>query len=170
VIYTIGHSTHSAARFLELLQAHGIATIVDVRTLPMSRRHPQFNKPTLEAFLAANGIRYRHMATLGGLRTPRPDSLNTAWKHAGLRGYADHMGTEAFQSAVDELRRDASAATAIMCAEAAWWQCHRRLLADALQLQGAPVWHILSTAPASPHEVSDFARIHKGKVIYPGLL
>jgi uncharacterized protein (DUF488 family) len=171
VIYTIGHSTHPAARFLALLEAHQIEQIADVRTIPMSRRHPQFNGPTLEAFLGTHRIRYQHMPGLGGLRKPRPDSKNTGWKHAGLRGYADYMGSDAFQENLQELRLLAgSGATAVMCAEAVWWKCHRRLLADALQVHGAPVWHIMTAGPPKAHELSDFARIHQGKVIYPGLL
>jgi uncharacterized protein (DUF488 family) len=137
----------------------------------MSRRHPQFNRDALEAFLAVHGIRYRHMPALGGLRKPRLDSTNTGWKHAGFRGYADYMETEAFQRALGELRLFAGVdPTVVMCAEAVWWKCHRRLLADALLVQGVPVWHILTAAPPNPHELSDFARIHEGKVTYPALL
>jgi uncharacterized protein (DUF488 family) len=171
VIYTIGHSTHAADAFLALLQAHRVAQLADVRTVPMSRRHPQFNRTTLDAFLAGHGIRYQHMAALGGLRKPRLDSTNSAWKHAGFRGYADYMETEAFQAALGELRRFASAGpTAVMCAEAVWWKCHRRLLADALVVQGEPVRHIVGASEPKPHELSDFARIREGKVIYPALL
>jgi uncharacterized protein (DUF488 family) len=153
-----------------MLQAHGVAQLADVRTVPMSRRHPQFNRDTLDGFLAASGIRYQHMGALGGLRKPRPDSANTGWKHPGFRGYADYMETDAFEAGLRELRRFASVAvTAVMCAEAVWWKCHRRLLADALVAQGVPVRHIVS-AGAKPHELSPFARIHEGKVIYPALL
>jgi len=170
VIYTIGHSTHSADAFLALLRMHGVTQLADVRTMPMSRRYPHFNKNSLEKFLAASGIRYRHLGGLGGLRKPKRDSTNTAWKHPSFRGYADYMETEAFERAFRELVVFASAGpTAVMCAEAVWWRCHRQLLADALLVQGVPVWHIVG-AGAKPHEMSAFARIRDGKVIYPALL
>jgi uncharacterized protein (DUF488 family) len=170
VIYTIGHSTHSADAFLELLQAHGVIQLADVRTIPMSRRHPQFNRATLDAFLGNSGIRYRHMKGLGGLRKPLRDSPNTGWKNSGFRGYADYMQTEAFQTALRELLAFAhEGQTAVMCAEAVWWKCHRQLLADALVVQGVQVRHIVSGG-AKPHELSAFARLLDGKVIYPALL
>ena len=171
MIHTIGHSTHSAERFLALLEAHRIAVVADVRRFPMSRRHPQFNRTEFEALLAGHGIGYRHMPDLGGRRKPRPDSVNSGWKNDGFRGYADYMATAPFQVALADLRLAATdVRLAVMCAEAAWWQCHRRLLADALQTQGESIWHILTTAPPRPHELSGFARIYEGKVIYPGLL
>ena len=170
MIYTIGHSTHSADAFLALLRMHGVTQLADVRTMPMSRRYPHFNRDSLEKFLAASGIRYRHLGGLGGLRKPKRDSTNTAWKHPSFRGYADYMETEAFERAFRELVVFASAGpTAVMCAEAVWWRCHRQLLADALLVQGVPVWHIVG-AGAKPHEMSAFARIRDGKVIYPALL
>ena len=170
MIYTIGHSTHSADAFLALLRTHGVTQLADVRTMPMSRRHPHFNRDSLEKFLAASGIQYRHFGGLGGLRKPKRDSTNTAWKHPSFRGYADYMETEAFERAFRELVAFASEGpTAVMCAEAVWWRCHRQLLADALLVQGVPVWHIVG-ADAKPHEMSAFARIRDGKVIYPALL
>ena len=171
MIHTIGHSTRSAEVFLDLLQIHGIALLADVRTIPMSRRHPHFNRDALSSYLAARGIDYRHMAGLGGLRKPRPDSTNTGWKHPGFRGYADYMGTSGFQAALQDLVIAAAAApTAVMCAEAMWWKCHRRLLADALVARGIPVRHIMSAATATPHEMSAFATIQDGRVSYPALL
>lgn len=170
MIYTIGHSTHSANAFLALLRTHSVTQLADVRTMPMSRRHPHFNRDSLEKFLAASGIQYRHFGGLGGLRKPKRDSTNTAWKHPGFRGYADYMETEAFERAFRELVAFASEGpTAVMCAEAVWWRCHRQLLADALLVQGVPVWHIVG-ADVKPHEMSAFARIRDGKVIYPALL
>lgn len=170
MIYTIGHSTHSADAFLALLRTHSVTQLADVRTMPMSRRHPHFNRDSLEKFLAASGIQYRHFGGLGGLRKPKRDSTNTAWKHPSFRGYADYMETEAFERAFRELVAFASEGpTAVMCAEAVWWRCHRQLLADALLVQGVPVWHIVG-ADAKPHEMSAFARILDGKVIYPALL
>jgi uncharacterized protein (DUF488 family) len=169
-IYTIGHSTHSADAFLAMLQAHGVTQLADVRTMPMSRRHPQFNRAALDAFLGASGIRYRYMGALGGLRKPNRNSVNTGWQNASFRGYADYMQTEAFEIALGELVEFArQGSTAIMCAEAVWWKCHRQLLADALVAQGVPVWHIM-TGGVKPHELSAFARLQDRKVIYPALL
>jgi uncharacterized protein (DUF488 family) len=170
VIYTIGHSTRSADKFLALLAANKIRQIADIRTVPYSRRHPQFGREALEALLAQHGITYMHFPSLGGLRKPRPDSRNTAWQHEGFRGYADYMQTDAFEGGVDALLTFAQGNTALMCAEAVWWKCHRRLLSDALLVRGVPVLHILSSAPAKPHELGAFARLEDGKVIYPGLL
>jgi uncharacterized protein (DUF488 family) len=171
LIYTIGHSTHPADVFLDLLRAHGVEQLADVRTVPRSKRHPQFERDALDRFLARSGIRYRHFPGLGGLRKPRPDSRNTAWQHAGFRGYADYMQTTQFETAVAELEAFAALGpTAVMCAEAVWWRCHRRLLADALFVRGVEVRHILSLAEPKPHELSDFARPHGSTVTYPGLL
>ena len=170
-IYTIGHSTHPIEAFVSLLQAHGIAQLADVRTIPMSRRHPQFSKDTLDRSLQAAGITYRHFPALGGLRKPRPDSINTGWRHPSFRGYADYMQTDAFRTGVESLEVFAAAgSSAVMCAESVWWQCHRRLLSDALVVRGAQVRHILSTADPKPHELSEFARAGDGGVTYPGLL
>ncbi len=127
MIYTIGHSTHGADAFLALLRMHRVTQLADVRTMPMSRRHPHFNRDSLEKFLAASGIHYRHLGGLGGLRKPKRDSTNTAWKHPSFRGYADYMETDAFERAFRELMVWASAGpTAVMCAEAVWWRCHRQ--------------------------------------------
>ena len=171
MIYTVGHSNHTAHQFLTLLEAHGIRQVADVRTVPRSARHPQFSKEALAGFLAANGIGYRHVPELGGLRKPRRDSVNTGWRHPSFRGYADYMQTEGFRRALAGLEEfSAALPTAVMCAEAVWWQCHRRLLADALLVHGVPVRHILSAGSPKPHELSEFARITGGSVTYPGLL
>ena len=171
VIYTIGHSVHSADAFLELLTTHGIRQLADVRTVPASRRHPHFGKHRLHALLTEHGIDYRHFPGLGGLRKPRQDSVNSGWRHPGFRGYADYMQTPDFEQAIQSLEEFATVApTTVMCAEAVWWQCHRRLLADALLVRGVSVQHILSAAVPKPHELSDFAKEHEGRVIYPGLL
>jgi uncharacterized protein (DUF488 family) len=171
VIFTIGHSTRTADEFLTLLTAHGVRQIADVRTVPQSKRHPHFSRDALAASLAAQGVGYRHFSALGGLRRPRADSVNTAWRHPGFRGYADHMQTDEFRHALGQLEQFAShVSTSVLCAEAVWWQCHRRLLADALIFRGASVRHILSAAEPKPHELSDFARAQAGGVIYPGLL
>lgn len=170
-IYTVGHSTRPIEEFLQLLRAHGIEQLADIRTVPRSKRHPHFSREALDAALERAGIRYRHFAALGGLRKPRPDSTNTGWQHPGFRGYADYMQTEPFRLGLEELEKFAAAGkTTVMCAESVWWQCHRRLLADALLVRGRQVLHILSMAPPKPHELSEFAREHHGGVIYPGLL
>jgi uncharacterized protein (DUF488 family) len=169
-IYTIGHSTRAIDQFIALLTGHGVKQLADVRTVPKSRRHPQFWKEALSVSLPAAGIAYRHVAALGGLRKPRADSTNTAWRHEGFRGYADYMETPVFERAVDDLIAWADAApTAVMCAEAVWWQCHRRLLADALLARAIEVRHIMALASAPPHELTQFARIEGARVRYPGL-
>jgi uncharacterized protein (DUF488 family) len=171
VIYTIGHSTHSAERFLELLRAHGIRQLADVRSLPQSRRHPQFGRAALADALESAGIVYRHFPALGGRRRPRPDSINTALREASFRGYADHMQSAEFDEGVRALDGFARFAhTTVMCAEALWWQCHRRLLADALLVRGVIVQHIIPGRPAKAHELSEFGRADGARVVYPGLL
>jgi uncharacterized protein (DUF488 family) len=170
-IYTIGHSIHPAEQFLALLRAHEVRQVADIRTVPKSRRHPQFNRDALDTYLHAHGIAYRHFPALGGLRKPRPDSVNTGWRHPGFRGYADHMQTAEFSAGLEMLLAFAAAApTTVMCAEAVWWQCHRQLLADALLARGVAVRHILGAAGAKPHRLSEFARLDEGRVSYPGLL
>jgi uncharacterized protein (DUF488 family) len=171
MIHTIGHSTRTAEAFVELLRIHEVRQIADVRTVPRSRRHPHFSRDALETFLYEHGIAYRHIPELGGLRTPRTDSTNTAWRHPAFRGYADHMETPTFHIGVESLLEFAARAqTAIMCAEAVWWECHRRLLADALVVRGIAVFHILSSTAPKPHELSEFAHADNGVVTYPGLL
>jgi uncharacterized protein (DUF488 family) len=170
-LFTIGHSTHPADVFGGLLERHGITRLADVRTVPKSARNPQFNGTALEASLRARGITYRHFPALGGLRKPRRDSTNTAWRHPSFRGYADHMQTPAFQEALDSLLEFAQGhPTVVMCAEAVWWQCHRQLIADALLARGVPVRHILPTGVAKPHRLSEFAKVDHGRVTYPGLV
>jgi uncharacterized protein (DUF488 family) len=171
VIHSIGHSTHSADDFAALLRTHGIRQLADVRSIPHSRRHPHFGKDALDAFLGLHGIAYRHFPGLGGRRRPGPDSTNSAWREDGFRGYADYMQTPEFDAAVESLIRLAETAqTVVMCAESVWWRCHRRLLSDALLVRGVHVFHILSAAPAKPHELSEFACVAAGTVTYPGLL
>jgi uncharacterized protein (DUF488 family) len=169
VVWTVGHSTRSFDEFLALLQRHGIRQLVDVRTVPRSRRHPHFSADALAATLPANGIAYVHLPALGGLRKPRRDSINLGWTHESFRGYADYMATPAFAQGLAELMSLAATPTAIMCAEAVWWRCHRQLIADALVARGYEVRHILSERPAEPHRLTSFARIVDGDVQYPGL-
>jgi uncharacterized protein (DUF488 family) len=171
VIYTIGHSTRSSAEFIGLLETHGVTQLADVRKLPLSRRHPHFSRDALAAALSKHGIAYRHYPDLGGLRRPDPRSVNTGLRNESFRGYADYMLTDTFERALlDLLQFSEAGPTAVMCAEAVWWRCHRKLLSDILLVRGVQVRHILSTATPKPHELSEFARPTSGKVTYPGLL
>jgi uncharacterized protein (DUF488 family) len=167
-VYTVGHSTRSIEEFLALLRSHAIVRLADVRSIPRSARHPQFEAAALSTSLRGAGIVYRHCPGLGGLRRPRKDSPNTAWRHPSFRGYADYMQTPAFEDALEDLLVFARAdRTAVMCAEALWWRCHRRLLADVLVSRGVEVRHITSPSMTSVHELSPSARIVGGRVIYP---
>ena len=171
MLYTIGHSTRSLDDFISLLKAHGVTQLADIRSVPRSRRHPHFAADALSVSLPAVGIAYRHCPGLGGLRKARRDSPNTAWRHEGFRGYADYMQTGEFERALDELvALAAQQPTAIMCAEAVWWRCHRQLTADALVARGIEVRHITSASAAPPHTLTQFARATNGKVTYPGLV
>jgi uncharacterized protein (DUF488 family) len=171
VVFTIGHSTRTADAFLSLLRAHRVTGIADVRTIPRSRRHPHFSSDALAATLAAAEIGYRHIPGLGGLRKPRPDSPNGAWRVGGFRGYADHMQTPEFAGALEELLEfSAERRVAVMCAESKWWQCHRQLVADALVARGIEVRHILSAADPDRHQLTPFARVSGSTVLYPALI
>jgi uncharacterized protein (DUF488 family) len=171
MILTIGHSTHPIEQFLALLDAHGVRQIVDIRTIPKSRRNPQFNKDELAASLARHEIEYVHLPALGGLRHPRHDSINTAWRNDSFRGYADYMQTPEFNRGLRELIAVAEGrATAIMCAESVPWRCHRSLVADALMARGVAVEHIMSKTSRKPHSYTPFARIDGERVTYPGLI
>lgn len=168
VIWTIGHSTRPVDEFLALLHAHEIHRLVDVRTIPRSRHNPQFDQRTFRKSLEQADIAYSHAPELGGLRKSRSDSINLGWKNTSFRGYADYMQTEQFWSALEELMASsAKKRTAIMCAEAVPWRCHRSLIADALVSRDWTVRHIISAAEATPHRLAPFARIHEGKVMYP---
>lgn len=167
-VYTIGHSTDPIETFIAMLDAHGVETLVDVRTAPGSRRNPQFGKEALRGALAAAGIEYRHARELGGLRRPRPDSVNGGWRNESFRGYADYMQTAEFASALDDLAELAGRGrTAIMCAEAVPWRCHRSLIGDALLARGIPVIDILPGARSRPHALTPFARVAGTTVTYP---
>jgi uncharacterized protein (DUF488 family) len=170
-IFTIGHSVHPADVFVGLLRSHGVWLLADVRTVPRSRRHPQFSMDELDRRLGVDDIAYRHFPALGGLRKPRPDSANTGWTHPSFRGYADHMDTTAFAEGLEDLLLSAAELpTAVMCAESKWWQCHRRLLADALVARGVDVRHIMGGGRSDPHELTPFARVDGTRVLYPGLV
>lgn len=170
-IWTVGHSTRGGEEFVQILRAHRIEVLVDVRTFPMSRRYPQFNKEALEASLVKNKIKYKHEPRLGGRRAPRPDSHNTAWNNAQFRGYADHMETEDFKNGVRELLELASTKrVAVMCAEAVWWRCHRSLIADYLKAEGHQVIHIIDEKKTEEHPFTSAARVIDGRLSYRGLL
>ena len=167
-IWTVGHSTHPIEEFLRILHSADIRQLIDVRTIPKSRRNPQFNRENLPGGLGGAGIQYKHMPKLGGLRHPRPDSINVAWRNASFRGYADYMQTAEFQVALQTLLGVSSAErTAIMCAESVPWRCHRSLIADALLARGIEVLDILSATSIKPHTLTAFARIDGNEVTYP---
>ena len=152
-----------------MLEAHGIQRVVDIRTIPRSRFNPQFNTDTLRESLSAAGIDYVWMKELGGLRHAKKDSINTGWKNASFRGYADYMQTPEFAEGMASLIKLASEKkTAIMCAEAVPWRCHRSLVADALAARGVEVRSILSATRAQPHAITSFARVSGTDVTYPG--
>ena len=167
-IWTIGHSTRAIDDFISLLEENEIKLLVDVRAWPGSKRYPQFNKDTLAESLNAHGIRYEHFPELGGKRKSKPDSRNTAWRNASFRGYADYMETEQFQKGIERLLDVAAEAspTAIMCAEAVWWRCHRSLIADYLKAHGVKVLHVLGANKVEPHPYTSAARIVNGELSY----
>ena len=170
MIYTVGHSTRPSEVFVGLLTAHGIQTLVDVRTIPRSRHNPQYNGDALAATLAEHAIAYVHAPDLGGLRKPRPDSINLGWRNTSFRGYADYMQTPAFHAAIDALVARAEVErTAIMCAEAVPWRCHRSLVADALEVRGIQVVEILSEKSARMHKLTPFAHVDGTHITYPPL-
>jgi uncharacterized protein (DUF488 family) len=168
IIWTIGHSTRPIEAFLDLLQTHAIELLVDVRTIPRSRRHPQFNTESLADSLVKAGFEYVHRPALGGFRTATQDSINSGWRNASFRGYADYMQTEAFQQSLKELIADGQRRrTAIMCAEAVPWRCHRSLISDALTIRNWSVRHIMSDRSPHNHTLTPFAVVDQGKLIYP---
>ena len=167
-VSTVGHSTHSIEDFISILRAHGIRQLVDVRTVPGSRRNPQFNREELARSLTAADIAYRHMPGLGGLRRAKADSTNTGWRNASFRGYADYMQTAGFRESLEQLIEIArTTPTAIMCAEAVPWRCHRSLIADALQAREIDAIEILSATQSRPHKMTPFARVNGAEVTYP---
>ncbi|MFL6504353.1 MAG: DUF488 family protein [Candidatus Udaeobacter sp.] len=184
-IWTIGHSTRTIDEFVSLLKANEINLLADVRAWPGSKRYPHFNKQTLAESLNAHGIRYEHFPELGGKRKSKPDSRNTAWRNVSFRGYADYMETEQFQKGIERLLAFATndglgshrnepdpseavapCATAIMCAEAVWWRCHRSLIADYLKARRVEVLHILGANKVDPHPYTPAARFVNGELTY----
>ncbi len=168
IIFTIGHSTRSLEKFIEILRGHGIETLIDIRTIPKSKHNPQFNLDFLRVELPAEGITYLHMKKLGGLRHAQKDSINDAWENPSFRGYADHMQTAEFETAIEELISSAAnKKTAIMCAEGNPYRCHRSLVADSLTARGIEVRHISSARSASTHRMTPFAKVNGKRVTYP---
>ena len=167
-IWTIGHSTREISDFLSLLGESGIKAVADVRMFPGSRRYPQFGREALEKSLRDHGIGYEHFSELGGRRKAKPDSKNTAWRNESFRGYADYMETEDFRKGIERLAdlSKKSGPTAIMCAEAVWWRCHRSLISDYLKANGAEVLHIIDHKKVEPHPFTSAARIVDGALSY----
>ncbi|MGA7274259.1 MAG: DUF488 domain-containing protein [Candidatus Udaeobacter sp.] len=183
-IWTIGHSTRSIDDFISLLKKNEIKLLADVRLLPGSKRYPQFNREALAESLNAHGIRYEHFLELGGRRKPKADSRNTAWRNASFRGYADYMETDQFHNGIERLlafsRNDGLGSpesfrgletvtprsTAIMCAEAVWWRCHRALISDYLKARDIEVVHILDANKIEAHPFTSAARIVNGELSY----
>ena len=167
-IFTVGHSNVSIENFLALLRAYDIECLADIRTVPRSRHNPQFNSDALESALAANDKDYRPLPALGGLRHPRKNSPNTGWRNESFRGFADYMQTPSFSEGLEQLidmsriRR-----TAIMCAEAVPWRCHRSLVADALVVRGIVVIDILTQTSWQPHALTSFAHAEGTNITYP---
>jgi uncharacterized protein (DUF488 family) len=169
IVYTIGHSTRSSDELLRLLAEPEVKLVADVRAFPTSRRHPQFNREALSAWLGEAGVRYLHLRGLGGRRDPVPGSPNGGWRERAFQGYADHMASEEFKQALGQLEQEARAVpTAIMCAEAVWWRCHRRLIADALVARGWRVEHLGFGGGGAVHELPPFAVVEPGGLVrYP---
>jgi uncharacterized protein (DUF488 family) len=170
-LWTIGHSTHAVEDFVGALISFSIQTVVDVRSYPGSRRYPQFNKENLRAELAHASIEYLHFPELGGRRRAKPDSTNFAWRNEMFRGYADYMETTDFNEGIARLMEVAGEhRTAIMCAEAVWWRCHRSLISDYLKAKGIEVTHIMGVGKSQPHPFTAAARIVNGQLSYRGIL
>lgn len=169
LLWTVGHSTHTLDAFVALLSEHAVTQVADVRTVPESRRHPQFRKGALAKSLPAHGIAYAHLAGLGGWRPADPNSPNDAWRNLSFRGYADYALSDEFAAGLAQLRElAASRRTAMMCSEALWWRCHRRLIADHLVVAGDTVCHIDSGGRSSVHVLTSFASVARdGLITYP---
>jgi uncharacterized protein (DUF488 family) len=170
IIFTVGHSTRTLAELGEIVRAHGVRTIADVRLIPKSRRYPNFYAESLSETLPPMGLAYVPFKSLGGRRRPRADSPNVGWRNESFRGYADFLQTPQFLAALDELIAVASAsATAIMCAEAVPWRCHRSLIGDALLVRGWRVMDIYDERKATPHAMTEFAKVEGLRITYPAV-
>jgi len=167
-VYTMGFSTRDWEETVALLHAYSIERLVDIRTLPGSKRTPQFNLDHLRAALPKSGIEYIHMKSLGGLRKPRKDSINTAWRNDSFRGYADYMQTAEFESALSQLENLIRQKVSVFCCtEAVFWRCHRQLVSDTLIIRGFRVGHILSLSKVETHKLTDFASVIGTEITYP---
>ncbi len=167
VVHTLGHSTLAPEDFLDLLRAHGLEVVADVRRFPASRRHPHFAREALAEALARAGLDYAWLPALGGRRRGRPDSPHVAWRSASFRAYADHVETPEFRAGLEELLAIAGARrVAILCAEAVPWRCHRQLIADALLVRGVEVRHVLGARQSEPHRLTPFARLAGDRLVY----
>jgi uncharacterized protein (DUF488 family) len=168
IVCTIGHSNRPLEEFIDLLRLNEIECLLDIRTVPKSRHNPQFGQDVLPASLAAAGIEYRHLAGLGGLRHPRKDSPNGAWRNTSFRGYADYMQTAEFAENVDAVAELAGTTRCVlMCAESVPWRCHRSMVADALTVRGVHVEHIISKQKRRPHTLTPFAHVDGMRILYP---
>lgn len=166
-IYTVGHSTHSLAEFLNMLQSFEIKILADIRSFPGLRKYPQFNKEDLKISLGKNGIQYIHLPDLGGRRKAKKDSKNSRWNNNSFKGYADYMETEDFENAIVKLEHISSEqSTAYMCSEAVWWRCHRSMVSDYLKAKGWTVLHIMATGKVQEYKYTAPARIVDGNVLY----
>ncbi len=172
LVYTIGHSTRPVDDLIEMLRAHDVRTLVDIRSIPRSRHNPQYEQTALGASMEAAGLHYIHLAALGGRRHARRDAsqANAGWRNEAFRGFADYMGTPAFAAGVDELVRSSRSEgpVALLCAEAVPWRCHRWLVSDALVgVRGVPVTHIIGPGSTRSHALNPMARVENGIVTYP---
>ena len=167
VVLTIGHSTRTWNDFRDLLRAHRVKRVIDVRSIPRSRHNPQFNRETLRTKLRSAGIGYVHLGRLGGLRHARRDSPNMGWRNASFRGFADYMQTSEFEAGLERLMKLAGQKrSAIMCAEAVPWRCHRSLIADALTVRGIRVDDVMSMKRSQVHSLTPFARVRGHRITY----
>lgn len=166
-IYTIGHSTHSLEEFLNMLHSFDIKMLVDIRSLPGSRKFPQFNKESLEITMEEARIHYLHMMDLGGRRKVKKDSKNNRWRNDSFKGYADYMETASFEKAIIKLEQIAiKQTTAYMCSEAVWWKCHRSMVSDYLKTKNWTVLHIMAVGKIQEHHYTEPARIVDGNLVY----
>jgi uncharacterized protein (DUF488 family) len=168
VIFTIGHSNRTFDEFVELLRSNGVKRVMDIRTIPRSRHNPQFNRETLGSALKKFGIAYVHLKKLGGLRHADPESINLGWHNASFRGFADYMQTAEFEAGLERAMKLAeSKLSALMCAEAVPWRCHRSLVADALLIRGYQVLEIVGASRPRIHTLTPFARVRGMQITYP---
>lgn len=168
-LYTIGHSTRTLDEFAAMLRSFDIRVLADIRTIPRSRHNPQFNGDSIGPALLSQGLLYVHLSRLGGLRHARKGSLNTGWRNASFRGFADYMLTEEFETGLAEVHDLAvKSNVSLMCAEAVPWRCHRSLVADALSARGAQVEHIMGLSDSFLHKMTAFSRVQGMRVTYPG--